>query len=339
MSAGRNLTDPSRVAAGGDLEAALKAPTYEQIEIPEQFGPIQVLVDDLKVKRFAFTQDDYKPWYLDSSPFGYRIGHAALLANDLLQLFTLRYAASQVVGLHTEEELWFEHPVRVGNTVVLEGRYVERFERRGQGYVVMEAEARDTNGRVLVRHRGTEIMRTVPGSVAGRSSAEVADSRRVTGEYDADQPLLGTVESSSIRAPVPGTGLIPLVKEITQEQMSVFSRCGEYVCNIHNDLTIAREGGLTGPIVQGQQQVCYLVELLTRVFGARWFTDGWVRCKFLRPVSAFETISAAGVIRAVNEDDSSFRTIDLDVWIRRSDGSLAAVGWARCSLPSTQPEE
>jgi len=327
MNAKRNLTDPARALTEDDLERGLKQPVAEAIEIPEHFGPVGVLVDDLKVKRFAFTQDDYGGWYFGESPFGYRIGHAALLANDLLQLFTLRYAASQVVGLHTEEELWFERPVRVGEVVRLEGSYTEAFERRGQGCVVLEADARDSEGRVLLRHRGIEIMRTVPGTIAGRSSAETSGGRRVTGEVD--ESLAAIEVAGALADAVPGAALVPLAKEITQEQMSVFSRCGEYVRNIHNDLQIARAGGLRVPIVQGQQQVCHLAEILTRVFGARWFTGGWLRCKFLRPVDGFEVISVGGVVREV-ERDGDDAVVHLDVWIRKPDGSLATVGWAAC---------
>src|SRR5215207_3333885 len=61
---------------------------YELVEIPKEFGPVQVLVDDHKIKTYAFTQDDYQSWYFaDNSPFGKRIGHAAILANVLLWLF------------------------------------------------------------------------------------------------------------------------------------------------------------------------------------------------------------------------------------------------------------
>ncbi|MEV5440542.1 hypothetical protein AB0K80_31730 [Streptomyces sp. NPDC052682] len=330
---GRNLTDPSRAVHDEDLEAGLKPPVYEEIVIPEEFGPVEVVVDDLKVRRFAFTQDDHGDWYLRSGPDGPRIGHAGLLANDLLQLFTLHYAASQVVGLHTEEELWFDRPVRVGQRVRLAGRYVDKYERRGQGYVVMEADARDEDGRTLVRHRGVEIMRTAPAEVAGRGSAGGGGGgRRVSDAYDTSLPLAQRLGAGSL----PGTGLEPLRKEITFEQMAVFSRIGEFVTNIHDSLGTARAAGLAVPIVQGQQLVCYLAELLTRVFGAEWLWTGWLRVKFLRPVSAFDTIEAAGAVREVERDGSRTR-IGLDVWVRRGDASLAAVGWARGEVPTDRP--
>ncbi len=330
---GRNLTDPSRALHDEQLEAGLKEPTYDNIEVPEDFGPVDVLVDDLKIKRFAFVADDFGDWYLrGGSPWGTRIGHPGLLANDLLQLFTTRYAASQVVGLHTSEELWWHGPVRLGQRVRLAGRYVEKYEHRGQGSVVMEADARDLDGNLLMRHRGIEIMRARPAEVGGRGSAGSGQGPRVTGEVDHSLGQIAQLDHNVL----PGTGLVPLRKEVTFEQMAVFSRLGELVRNIHNDLPTARAAGLDVPILQGQQQVCYLAELAARAFGAAWFTSGWLKAKFLRPIKAFEVIEVAGVVREV-QSRAATAAINLDLWIRDGAGRLATVGWARADLSLERP--
>jgi acyl dehydratase len=327
----RDLIDPTVVAKDIDPEAGLKEPVFANLEIPEELGPVTVVVDDHKIKRFAFTQDDYHPWHFGDSPFGHRIAHASLLSNDLVQLFTTRYKASRTVGLHTEEQLWFASPVGVDEKVTLTGTYVDSYERRGQGYVVMEATAVAEDGRVVLRHRGVEILRTVPGTIAGRASTSAASDDRVTGEYDMSLPFVESATEQDLR---PGAPLAPLAKTITQEQASVFSRCGEYVRNIHNDLDIARASGLAIPIVQGQQQCCLVVELLTRFFGASWFTDGWLRTKFVQPVDVFDRLTVGGVVQRVSKEDMSEEDsgarVDLHVWVRRGDGKLSTVGWASC---------
>lgn len=331
----RDLTDPRRADYMDDLEEGLKSPKFESLDIPETFGPVKLCVDDHKVKRFAFTHDDYHPWHFSDSPFGGRIGHAGLLGNDLLQLFTTRYAASQVVGLHTEEQLWFDSPVGVGEAVTLSGQYTEAYERRGQGYVVMEAAARGADGRTIIRHRGVEILRTIPGSIAGRGSSAASEEsqKRVTGEVPPGAPVI--VDAGD---PVQlGSTLQPLSKVITQEQASVFSRAGEYVRNIHNDLDIARRAGLRLPIVQGQQQVGILTELMTRAFGADWFTAGWMKVKFLQPVTVFEPLIASGIITELIRETDNRITVVLEIWLRRSDGRLSAAGWARCTVSSHSP--
>ncbi|AOS63393.1 MaoC family dehydratase [Actinoalloteichus hymeniacidonis] len=338
MSVWRDLTDPRRVAEGVDWEAGLKEPIFENLEIPEELGPVTLVVDDHKIKRYAFTQDDYHPWHLSASPLGERIAHAGLLTNDIVQLFTTRYAASRTVGLHTEEQLWYDDAVRLGEQVTLTGRYVEAYQRRGQGYVVMEAAATGEDGRSLLRARGVEILRTVPGEIAGRGSTQ-ADSAaapgRVTGEFDASLPFADRA-GTGLRI---GQPLTPLAKTITQEQASVFSRTGEYVRNVHADLDLARKAGLRIPIVQGQQQCGLVTELLTRFFGLRWFTSGWVRTKFVNPVEVFEPLEVGGVVTDLTEQDGRIVAAELHVWVRRADGRLSTVGWASCEVEETAETE
>jgi len=295
---------------------------YENILLEEDFGPIEEVVDDYKVKKFAFMMDDYNPWCFGDSPFGKRIGHAGILANDLLQLFTQVYEANTVVGLHTEEELWFVNPVFVGERARLYGKYVEKYERRGKGYVVMEADARGEDGRVLLRHRGIEILYVEPGPVVGKSSAEVVE-KRVTGEYRKD------IEPAAHARPglVPGTPLAPLTKTVRQEQMAVFSGAGKHLKNIHSDIEIARKGGLSNTIAQGMMETIYLTELLTRFFGPSWFTTGWEKMKFIAPVFSGETITARGVVTGETREADGTK-LELEIWMENSAGKMTAAGWA-----------
>lgn len=329
----RDLTDPRRAAGLDDLEAGLKEPVFENLDIPEMLGPVTVLIDDHKIKRFSFTQDDYSPWSLEASPFGGdRIGQPALLGNDLVQLFTTRYRASKTVGFHTEEQMWFDNPVKLGEQVTLSGTYTESYERRGQGYVVMEAQAVGEDGRSIVRHRGVEILRTVPGRIAGRGSDTPA--RRVTGELPAEARFVDTFGPDTRVGDV----LKPLAKTITFEQAAVFSRIGEYVRNTHNDLDIARAGELRVPIVQGQQQAGCVAEYLARGFGIAWFTTGWFQLKFVSPLQVFDPIEITACVTAVTADGHGADKAEVEVWVRRqSDQRLTLVGWASCSLrPSTR---
>ena len=328
----RDLTDPRQVTDGTNLEAGRREPVFENLSLPEHFGPVPLVVDDHKIKRFAFTQDDHGDWYLRDSPYGGRIGQAGLLTNDMVQLFTTEFAASRTVGLHTEEQLWFENPVRLDDEVVLEGEYVEAYERRGQGYVVMTARATTTDGRTVVRHRGVEILRTVPGAVAGRSATSGSgEEGRVTGEVAADAPFADRATPDV----AVGTVISPLRKTITQEQASVFSRSGEYVRNIHNDLDLARRGELRIPIIQGQQQCCLVTEMLTGFIGESFFTTGWLRVKFVQPVEVFDPLEVSGQVVGVERLQGGGTRLDLEVWVRRGDGRLSTVGWAHADLAPT----
>ena len=325
----RDLTDPRLAVGRDDLEAHLKEPIFENLEIPEILGPVEIVVDDHKIKRFAFTQNDYNSWYMDKGPDGgERFGHPALLGNDLLQLFTTRYKASSTVGFHTEEQLWFDSPVRLGERVTLSGRYVDAYERRGQGYVVMEAQAIAEDGRSIVRHRGVEILRTVPGLIAGRGASESTE-RKITGET----PLHARIIESINTGTRVGDVLASLEKTFTAEQTAVFSRIGEFIRNTHNDFATARSAQLPTVIVQGQQQYSCMAELMAQVFGISWFTNGWLKMKFVNPLDVFVPVSFSGIVTAINTDMSGRKRYEIECWARRlSDSRLTAVGWASCSL-------
>ncbi|HSB77686.1 MAG TPA: MaoC/PaaZ C-terminal domain-containing protein [Candidatus Methylomirabilis sp.] len=295
---------------------------YENIVLNEDFGPITEKVDDYKVKKFAFTMDDYHPWYFGESPFGQRIGHAGILANDLLQLYTQVYDANTAVGLHTHEELWFVNPVRVPEQVTLYGKYVEKYEHRGKGYVVMEADAQGEDGRILLRHRGVEILHIEPGPVVGKSTVE-ARERRVTGEYRKDiEPV-----SHARVGLAPGTPLVPLHKQPLQDQIAVFSLVGKHVRNVHTDIEVARRAGLKDTLAQGMMESIYLTELLTSFFGPTWFTTGWQKVKFIRPVYCGDRLTARGVVTGDRRESRRTR-LEVDIWVENSAGEMTAAGGA-----------
>ena len=296
---------------------------FELIEIPEKFGPLNYPIDDHKIKTYAFTQNDYHPWYFNNdTPFGKRIAHSSILANDLLSLFLTVYDPNSIIGLHTQEELWFYNPVYAGENVTLQGEYVDKYERRNKGYVVMEAEARGEDGRLLVKHRGIEIMRIHGGSVAAKRTATV-EGDIVTGEYDKSiKPADKATNDITV-----GTPVSPLVKNTSMEQAAVYSWIGKYFENIHNNIHKAQKAGFELPVVQGQQQVGFITEFLTNFFGASWFTSGWEKVKMIRPVLVGEVITVRGLVKDKTVENGKTK-LHLHVWIENEKGEMTIIGWA-----------
>jgi acyl dehydratase len=303
-----------------------KEALYELIEIPEPFGPVEVLVDDEKIKSFAFAVDDYGDWYLgERSPFGAPIGHPLVLANDLLFLFYEGYDGNTARGLHTHERLDFVAPAFRGERVTVSGAYVDRYERRGPGYVALDAVARGEDGRELVRHRGTEIMRAHAGSVVGRRSAG-APGRRVTMET-CPAPAV----EKARRGLEPRTPIAPLRKHVTQGQMYIFSWGARGYRNVHTDPERAAASGLDRTIVQAQQQVSFVTESMTRFFGASWFTSGHLDMRFIAPAFADDHLTVEAAV--LGEVQTAHGTgLELEVWVRRQDGTPTAIGWVSAAL-------
>src|SRR5215831_3798222 len=92
----------------------LKEPSWENLVVGEEFGPLDIEVSDHAIKSYAYSIDDYHPWYLHDSPFGARIAPAALLTRPLLELLHLEYDAVRLRALHVRQELQLFGPVIVG---------------------------------------------------------------------------------------------------------------------------------------------------------------------------------------------------------------------------------
>ncbi|MFI6347843.1 hypothetical protein [Streptomyces sp. NPDC050560] len=301
-----------------------KEALFENIEIPEKFGPFDIVVDERLVKNYAFAQDDPTAGalLLDGAP----AAHPAVLCNELLFLFYAAYDGNTAQGLHTSEDISFHSPIRIGETVTLSGGYVETYRRRGKGYVVMEAEARGADGRLLVRHRGTEIMRVRASEVVGGGTAP-EPARRVTGEQ---LPGVPAATRASYELPA-RTPVRPVAKRIAQEQMYVFSWGGRGFSNIHTDLAGARRSGMDRTIAQAMQQVGYVSQMLGEFHGAPWLADGHLALKFVRPFYVGDAVTAGGAVLGP-VDHEGRRHLETEVWVENESGQKTAVGWAHAPV-------
>jgi acyl dehydratase len=208
--------------------------------------------------------------------------------------------------------------------MALTGRYIDKYERRGKGYVVFEAEARDAaTGEMLVRQISTEIMRIPEGVQLGSASAPPPE-RRVSGVWPAQaQPLVRGDPDISVGRPVQ-----PLTKTAHQDQMSVFSGADNQWTNIHTDVRIAKAAGFRDTLAQGAMESCWTSEMLANAFGPAWFSTGWISHVYLKPVFRGDTITCRGVITGL-EMRPEGRQVELEVWAENQSGVMTAAGWAR----------
>lgn len=298
---------------------------FELTEVGEKFGPITYPVDDWQIKLYAFMEDDYNPWYFtDDNPFGKRIAHASLLANNMLQLFLTEYDPQTIVGLHIEEELWFCNPLFANETITIQGEYVEKFEKRGRGCITMAATATAEDGRIILKRRGTEIMHILATEIKKDGKKAEVKGEAVTGEYDESIPF---AEKASFDLK-PGTAIRPLQKVLTAEQAQVFSGVGFHFNNIHTNLQTALDSGYPDLVVQGEQQVGCLTSLLVDFFGANWFTSGHEKIKMVGHVLANEKLTFSGVVKDIKEEEDGKHRMYLHVWAKNEKGQMTILGWA-----------
>ena len=308
----------------------LKPVQYELMEVGEELGPVELDIDEHFVKSMAFTLDDYRDWHLGgSSPFGGPVAPAAALLCDLLRLLYTRYDPDRDRGLHQHEEFWVHGPAFVGERVRLAGRFVDKYVKRGRGYIVTEAEARTvTDDRLIIRHRAIESTDiTAERSTEDERPSTVA-SRRVQGKLPVDRPLGTSVGPNTAI----GDALIGPVKVIHQDQMSIYSGAQSFWHSIHTDLAVAVEAGLKQTVAQGLMVASYLSEWATDLFGTEWFKSGWMSLTFLAPMFAEDTVSMFAVVTDVTPSEGGTR-IEVEAWAQNQDEDKTVVGWFACTLP------
>jgi acyl dehydratase len=310
---------------------------YENIQIGEEFGPVEGIVSDFQVKTHAYAVDDYSPWYFQCSPFGGRIGHPTLLANDILRLFMLGYDMRPPFagGLHGRNEIEFLKPVFVGQKVTIKGRHTDKYQKRAQSYRILEGEVLDEAGEPCLRMRAVETVgfgaSTPVGKGMGTPPPDV-----ITGEVP---PWAPTVCQASKWVSV-GGALPPLTKQTTLEQSIAYSGfpygwveggAKTMRMGIHTDPEDARRRGQPDAIVQGLCSATYVSELCTIFFGPSWLTRGRLSTVFIRPVIVRDIITVAGLVKRL-EDEGERKRLWLDVWCKNQRGELVTVGRASAEV-------
>jgi hypothetical protein len=300
---------------------ALREPLYETVVVGEEIGPIPVSADEHYLKNAMFAVDDYS---VARSNDDRPLVPQAAVARNLVALFCRVYDPNRVVGLHQREEIWFHREIPLGTRMLYSGRYTDKYERRGKGYVVFEAEARDaSDGALLVRQVSTEIMRIPENVVLGQASAAPPE-RRVSGEWPSDMVPVARYRPGL----EPGTPVAPLTKVAHQDQMSVFSGADFQWSNIHTDIRVAQRAGFRDTLAQGAMESCWTAQMLTDVFGNAFRRTGWIRHVYLKPVFRGDSVVCRGKIISVDKSPEGSETIELEAWCTNQDGVMTAAGWA-----------
>lgn len=304
--------------------------SFQSASIGEVIGPVPLTVDDHFIKGFAFAVDDWSRPYFSAAGECGPLAHSSAVAKKLLHLFACRYDPQDLQSVHVKEDIWFDAPVRSGETVALTGRYVEKYVRKGRPTVVFESEACDAGGQVLVRQRSVEIVPTdTPVSDTdthgGLAGTDLLSSRRVSASLPY-VPQRADRAAADLKA---DTCLPVMRKTIHQDQIAVFCGANENWKNLHTDIDIARRAGFSTTIMSGMIQMCWFTEMLVSFFGAGFLSGGRIGGSFLAPVAPGETVECFAIVRGF--DDAGDAQVEL--WSQSlSSPALTCAAWASAPL-------
>jgi len=118
---------------------------FNSIVVGEDLGPIEYVVSKKDVEQYCDDWKDFNPLYLQDSPFGGPVAPPAYRAGlDSFRLLGTKYDSHATLGFSTEHE--FFNPIRIGKKLIVTGKLIEKYIKRGIEYVVIEYATVDENG-------------------------------------------------------------------------------------------------------------------------------------------------------------------------------------------------
>lgn len=99
----------------------------------------------------------------------------------------------------------------------------------------------------------------------------------------------------------------------------------------HWDPVYAAETGLSAPIQTGEMSSAYIAEMCVNHFGAQFFRNARMACKYVASTCANEIITTGGRVREKTPKGSGYR-FTVDVWARNEHGQDKTVGWVEVDV-------
>jgi acyl dehydratase len=99
----------------------------------------------------------------------------------------------------------------------------------------------------------------------------------------------------------------------------------------HWDPTYARETGLAAPIQTGEMSSAYIAEMCVNYFGANFFRNAHVVCKYVASTLANEIIETGGVVTEKTPKGNGVR-FKVDVWARNEAGETKTAGFVEVDV-------
>lgn len=134
---------------------------FHELPIGTDMGSIEYTLSAQRVERHlrATHQTPYPE--ID----GEKLAPVSILAGDGIRLAESRFDISESV--HAGQRLEVINIPIVGSRVKVSGKVVDKFEKGGRQFVVMDTVSEDDRGRVLARGRMTGVARYRPEGSAG----------------------------------------------------------------------------------------------------------------------------------------------------------------------------
>ena len=147
----------------GGVEASVSEDTRllmceENLKAGMRLGPIFYTVPAQQVDSFTHALDDHNPLFASSAPGGAPLAPPTMRLLDYALLIAAHFRGGSG-GVHAKQRMELIEPMRVGQSVRVDGTVTETYRKRGKVYFVLEYEQRDAeSSQLLVRQEITAVL-------------------------------------------------------------------------------------------------------------------------------------------------------------------------------------
>ena len=141
------------------------------LDVGDEQAPLAFTVSSELNQQYLFAVEDYHPRYWSSGEWGEPIVHPSILMNMSNRTrspsFKLPPGWSSI---HARDETEFHSPARVGETLTVHWKVVERYERRERPYQALEVRITRPSGSLALRRIAHSTVSRPEKAVTGKSS-------------------------------------------------------------------------------------------------------------------------------------------------------------------------
>ena len=223
-------------------------------------------------------------------------GFPSLAVDECRQVLASKYGAMPLTGVRHQE--WYYRPPFVERRIQVSGWIREKYRLQGRDWLVV--------GTFAVDEIGTEVLRSRHTFVVGEEEPP---------EVLENFPLAD-----------PSKALPVLEKQLLSQDLELFR-------TLTRRLAPACEWAVDGSAAARLMSFAYLHQLMANSYGIDLRQGGQLDVRFLKPLSPGGKFTAHGSI--FQEKPEAHRTsLCLRVWLEAQDGTTAAFGQAKVTVPS-----
>jgi acyl dehydratase len=148
---------PARLSAAPPAPNPLPLVSLENgppIGVP--LSPLDISLSEKEAASYADFSDDHNPWYRGASPFGGALVPPGWLAQRQSPLLRANFRFTGP-SIHVRSVIRHLAPAFAGRTYRTNGVICDAFERKGNQYLVLDAETSDDHDRIICRVEHTWI--------------------------------------------------------------------------------------------------------------------------------------------------------------------------------------